>query len=55
MKRLVFCFDGTWNRIDGHDPTNVVRPQDRAPKVSRTTREESDECERCSARRTAHV
>lgn len=25
MKRLVFCFDGTWNRIDGHYPTNVAR------------------------------
>lgn len=25
MKRLVFCFDGTWNRIDGKDPTNVAR------------------------------
>jgi uncharacterized protein (DUF2235 family) len=25
MKRLAFCFDGTWNRIDGKDPTNVAR------------------------------
>ena len=25
MKRLAFCFDGTWNRIDGRDPTNVAR------------------------------
>jgi uncharacterized protein (DUF2235 family) len=24
MKRLVFCFDGTWNRIDSACPTNVV-------------------------------
>lgn len=24
MKRLVFCFDGTWNRLDSPDPTNVV-------------------------------
>jgi uncharacterized protein (DUF2235 family)/phage tail protein X len=24
MKRLVFCFDGTWNRIDAPNPTNVV-------------------------------
>lgn len=24
MKRLVFCFDGTWNRLDATDPTNVV-------------------------------
>lgn len=23
-KRLVFCFDGTWNRIDAPNPTNVV-------------------------------
>ena len=25
MKRLVFCFDGTWNKIDGDYPTNVAR------------------------------
>jgi uncharacterized protein (DUF2235 family) len=24
MKRLVFCFDGTWNRLDAVNPTNVV-------------------------------
>ncbi|HEV2629449.1 MAG TPA: DUF2235 domain-containing protein [Pseudolabrys sp.] len=24
MKRLVFCFDGTWNRLDAQCPTNVV-------------------------------
>ena len=24
MKRLVFCFDGTWNRLDSPTPTNVV-------------------------------
>ncbi len=24
MKRLVFCFDGTWNRVDAVYPTNVV-------------------------------
>jgi uncharacterized protein (DUF2235 family) len=23
-KRLVFCFDGTWNRLDAPFPTNVV-------------------------------
>ena len=23
-KRLVFCFDGTWNRLDANNPTNVV-------------------------------
>lgn len=25
MKRLAFCFDGTWNEIDGANPTNVAR------------------------------
>jgi uncharacterized protein (DUF2235 family) len=24
MKRLVFCFDGTWNRLDAPNPTDVV-------------------------------
>ena len=24
MKRLVFCFDGTWNQLDSETPTNVV-------------------------------
>ena len=24
MKRLVFCFDGTWNRLAADCPTNVV-------------------------------
>lgn len=24
MKRLVFCFDGTWNRLDAQHPTNIV-------------------------------
>jgi uncharacterized protein (DUF2235 family) len=24
MKRLVFCFDGTWNELDRPNPTNVV-------------------------------
>jgi uncharacterized protein (DUF2235 family) len=24
MKRLVFCFDGTWNRLDAKNVTNVV-------------------------------
>ena len=23
-KRLVFCFDGTWNKLDGEHPTNVL-------------------------------
>lgn len=25
MKRLVFCFDGTWNKIDSESPTNVAK------------------------------
>ena len=25
MKRIAFCFDGTWNRIDSAYPTNVAR------------------------------
>ncbi|MEG3180795.1 DUF2235 domain-containing protein [Sphingomonas sp. LT1P40] len=25
MRRLIFCFDGTWNKIDGTYPTNVAR------------------------------
>lgn len=24
MKRLIFCFDGTWNKLDAQHPTNVV-------------------------------
>lgn len=24
MKRLIFCFDGTWNTLDAPNPTNVV-------------------------------
>lgn len=24
MKRLVFCFDGSWNQIDAPHPTNVL-------------------------------
>ena len=24
MKRLVFCFDGSWNRLSAPNPTNVV-------------------------------
>lgn len=24
VKRLIFCFDGTWNRLDAPHPTNVV-------------------------------
>lgn len=24
MKRIIFCFDGTWNRIDAEHPTNVL-------------------------------
>ena len=25
MKRLAFCFDGTWNKIDSENPTHVAR------------------------------
>ncbi len=25
VKRLVFCFDGTWNRLSAPFPTNVVK------------------------------
>ncbi|MBC2776497.1 T6SS phospholipase effector Tle1-like catalytic domain-containing protein [Parasphingopyxis marina] len=25
MRRIAFCFDGTWNKIDGAYPTNVAR------------------------------
>jgi uncharacterized protein (DUF2235 family) len=24
MKRLILCFDGTWNKLDAKYPTNVV-------------------------------
>ena len=24
MKRIIFCFDGTWNKLDAANPTNVV-------------------------------
>ena len=24
MKRLIFCFDGTWNALNADTPTNVV-------------------------------
>jgi len=24
MKRIIICFDGTWNRIDADEPTNVL-------------------------------
>lgn len=24
MKRIIFCFDGTWNRLDAKNVTNVV-------------------------------
>lgn len=36
MKRIVFCFDGTWNEIDSRHPTNVARI---AQSVSRFARE----------------
>jgi len=24
MRRLIFCFDGTWNKLSNPEPTNVV-------------------------------
>ena len=36
MRRIVFCFDGTWNEIDSQHPTNVARI---AQSVSRFGRE----------------
>jgi uncharacterized protein (DUF2235 family) len=38
MKRLAFCFDGTWNKIDGQHPTNVARV---AQSVSRFDRDQN--------------
>lgn len=34
MKRLVFCFDGTWNKLNENTPTNVVLA---AASIRRTT------------------
>lgn len=36
MKRLVFCFDGTWNKLAADTPTNVVLT---AASIERTTRD----------------
>ena len=36
MKRLVFCFDGTWNALSAETPTNVVLT---AASIVRQTRE----------------
>jgi uncharacterized protein (DUF2235 family)/phage tail protein X len=35
MKRLVFCFDGTWNRVDAPNPTNVVLTAQSVSPVAR--------------------
>lgn len=35
MKRIAFCFDGTWNKIDGHHPTNVARVAQSISRVDR--------------------
>lgn len=35
MKRLIFCFDGTWNEIDGRHPTNVARISQSISRVDR--------------------
>ena len=34
MKRLIFCFDGTWNKLNEYTPTNVVLT---AASILRTT------------------
>ena len=34
-RRLVFCFDGTWNRLNADLPTNVVRIAQMVPTVAR--------------------
>jgi uncharacterized protein (DUF2235 family) len=36
MKRLVFCFDGTWNKLSADTPTNVVIT---AASIERVTRD----------------
>jgi uncharacterized protein (DUF2235 family) len=36
MKRLIFCFDGTWNRVDAPDPTNVVLTAQSVCSVARS-------------------
>ena len=36
MKRLVFCFDGTWNKLNENTPTNVVLT---AASIRRTARD----------------
>lgn len=35
MKKLIFCFDGTWNRIDSPSPTNVARIAQAISRVDR--------------------
>ncbi len=37
MKRLIFCFDGTWNRLDAPNPTNVVTLAESITPVGRST------------------
>lgn len=38
MKRIIFCFDGTWNRIDGQNPTNVARISQSVSRFDRDAR-----------------
>ena len=37
MKRLIFCFDGTWNRLDAPNPTNVVTLAESITPIGRST------------------
>ncbi|QDZ06425.1 LysM peptidoglycan-binding domain-containing protein [Sphingomonas panacisoli] len=36
MKRLIFCFDGTWNKLNETTPTNVVLTAASIERVTRT-------------------
>lgn len=48
MKRLVFCFDGTWNKFNENTPTNVVLT---AASIMRTDSKGTPKWSRCSAER----
>jgi uncharacterized protein (DUF2235 family) len=37
MKRLVFCFDGTWNQLSAPNPTNVVITAQSLTPVTRSS------------------
>lgn len=36
MKRITFCFDGTWNEIDSQHPTNVARIAQSISRIDRS-------------------